>query len=168
MLITFFINILLYKTGSQSYNHFLFRITFICFIFCVSILILISLLKYYSIISHIRIIFAGLCMLTIAYLIICDERILSGITGQVYESSNPNTILIISMYTLMIRYILLDSFLYITIICIYSLLLTLITVMVLSSVSFLSGLADFLILLAFLVIELMETHQVDLRTRQLF
>ena len=168
LLISLFTNILLYTNNYQSYSHFSLRITFVSIIFTISYLILFLLLKFYSLLNHSRLLFSGLGVLMICYLVVCDERVLSGISGQVYQSSCSTTVISIGLYIVIFRYVLLDSFLFLILLSIFALALTLIGLMVFSTVSVLSGVSDFLILLVFLVIELMETHQIDLRTRQLF
>ena len=168
LLIFFTITVLLFTTNSQSYNHFTLRITFLSVIFIISLLILFFVLVFPNLLSKSRQMFTGLGLIVGVYLILCDERILSGISGQKYNSSCSSTVLLIGLYTVMYRHVLLDSFVYLLIISTFALSLSLITIVAFSSVSVLSGLGDLLILLVFLVIQVMETHKMDYRTRQLF
>lgn len=168
LLISIITNILLYTNSEQAYNHFLLRITFLSFICTLSFLVLCMLFKFHNLLNHSRKLFSSLAGLVILYLIICDERVLSGISGEKLEVSNPGTVLLIGIYMVMFRYVLIESFVFMALISIFALGVALIFFMAFSSVSVLSGLSDFFTLLVFLVLQVMETHQVDLRTRQLF
>lgn len=168
IVITLITTILHYAYGNQSYSHLVLRLTLLCFIFILSVLCAFLVLKFPSLLIRSQRLFFSLSTFLIFFLIVSDERILSGITNQPYSNSVQGNILIIGFYVCMLRHLLLNSFYYLVLICVPSLMLTLVFLMVFSTVSVLNGLADFFILGVFLVIELMETHQTDYRTRQLF
>lgn len=168
LLINIVTTVVHYSNGNQSYGHMLLRVTLLGFILCVSVLSAYLVLKIQGLLIKSQRIFLMLSLLTMFYLIICDERVLSGISNTSYHQEISSTVLIMGFYICMLRLVLLNSFFHLAIVTASALILALSFLMTFSSVSTLNSLTDFFTLLIFLSLELMETHQTDYRTRQLF
>jgi hypothetical protein len=168
LVISLAITVLQYALDNQTYSHFLFRISFLCLIAVISLLILLLMLSIPSIAVRSQGFFLGLSVLTVLYLTVCDERILSGLSKQPYNPSLQQTVWVIALYIVMMRNAVLNSFQHILFISIFSLSIALVLFMVFSSISIVNCLSEFCMLLGFTVLQLWETHDVDYRTRQLF
>ena len=168
LLINLITTILHYTYGDQSYSHLILRLTLLSILFTLSLLCIYLVLKFQSLLLRSQKIFLSLSTFIVLYLILTDERVLSGLTNQPYSQSIPSTVLLIGFYICMLRHLLLNSFFHLAFITTLSLVLSLVFLLTFSTVSVLNSLADFLVLSIFLVLELMETHQIDFRTRQLF
>jgi hypothetical protein len=142
--------------------------TLLSFIFCISLLSAYLVLKIPGLLIKSQKIFLLISLLTMFFLILCDERVLSGISGTAYQQDISCTVLVVGFYICMLRVILLNSFFHLAVVSASALIASLAFFMAFSKVSNLNTLNDFFILLVFLALELMETHQTDYRTRQLF
>lgn len=166
--ISIVITSLMYSVSNQSEGNFLLKITFLSILSCFSLLMLSALLRFRALLMKSRELISLLSIFMVFFMIVCDDRVLSGMNGEAGTSAGQHTILAIALYLAVVRYALMDSFKHLAIICITSVVISLIAIVVFSSTALLSGLADFFILLAFLVVMLMDTYQNDLRTKQLF
>lgn len=159
---------LLFHDGILSQNHLMIRIIFLLAIFTFSLCIIYSVFKIPYFLDHNKILFVILGILFISYLIICDERILSGITNSEYQKNNQNSMLVIACFVVLFRLVLFDNFLCLMILSLLTLGFLLAMLLIFSPLSHIAGMSDYLVLFVFLILQIIDAWQVDFRSKHLF
>ncbi|CAG9330402.1 unnamed protein product [Blepharisma stoltei] len=161
-------SILLNSEGKISDSHLTFHLVYLTTILAISYLALYSFHRSPYCLYHCRFILVAVGVLFLIYLIIGDERVLTGLISESYKPSQiPNTIGVVC-WIVMMRNILYDSFYLIAILSITSVLLFLSFSLGYSPLSHYSVLAECLIMVLFLGLQVIEAHKYDYRSRQLF
>lgn len=168
LVVSIIVTSLEYAANQKSRKVFMLKITLLAVLSCCTFLALTAMAKSSKFLLKSREVLSWLSIAMVIYMSICDERVLSGMIGQDFSSSGQYTITIIGLYIAAVRHALMDSFKNLAILSGVALASALATTLAFSAVPLTSGLSDFFILLAFLVIVLMDTYQNDLRIKQLF
>ncbi|CAG9332212.1 CHK1_7 [Blepharisma stoltei] len=154
--------------GNLAQSHYLFHISCLIFLFCVAYLLL-MLLKLYDIcFEYNRTIFSSLTFFAILYLIIGEERILSGITKENFNGDFPINIPFIMGFAVCLKLVLFNNFRHFSSVGLSTIILYLILSLCLSESRIWTFLTEYFALLIFICFQLFETWQLDYRTRQLF
>lgn len=159
---------MLYTLGKMPKIIYMTQITVLIVILITSVLIFYSFIKNRKMLMHSRIMLTGLGIIIVFYLIFTDNRILSSILKKPPLEEGQQNIIMLGIYIVSFRYILMDSFKCLLLLILIAINLTLILFLAFSSISGLSLLSDFFILLAFLIIQAFDTYQMDFRIKQLF
>ncbi|CAG9320878.1 CHK1_3 [Blepharisma stoltei] len=159
---------LLYYDNKMCQIHFIVRITMLAIILFLSYAILFGILMNHNLIYYAQRFYAGLGLFIMLYLILCEENILSGITGCGYAQSTQSHVLAMACFITLLRIVTFDNFFSIAIIAFFSLILLLGCFVAFSAISIIALLSDFFILLVFLVLQLVESRQSEFRAKQLF
>lgn len=161
------LNTLLYYEGSVNSSHYQIHII------CNSILLVLAytiliLLRHQWVLIRVRECFLTLGFFTYIYFILADGKSLYTFTGENY---NPNEIpLIIGLITLgpMLKIILFDSFLYILITGLSASIIFLCVRLPFTPDSRYTALSEISLTVIFIMIQIIETHRVDLRIKHIF
>ncbi|CAG9332374.1 unnamed protein product [Blepharisma stoltei] len=168
LIISFATWVLLYNQGYSNETHLIIRLVWLGIILIISYFLLYKIWKDPKASIHAEYIFLFIGLLILLYLVICDERVLSGITDEDYNRSNQSHVLAIACFFILIRLVTYEKFLILAILSFITLILLLILFLALSPLSVYATLSDFFILLVFLVLQIAETYQSEYRIKQLF
>ncbi|CAG9319423.1 unnamed protein product [Blepharisma stoltei] len=159
---------LLYSSDDLCKSHYVSRMVLLGIILIFAYGILFSIWKYHSLIYYSQYLYGALGFFIMLYLVLCDENILSGISGNPYNSSTQSHVLVMACFIVLLRIVTFDNFVNIAAIFIVSLILLLACFIAFTTISVVAVLSDFFILLVFCVLQLVESRQVEFRAKQLF
>ncbi|CAG9332757.1 unnamed protein product [Blepharisma stoltei] len=160
--------ILLYSSSNQSQNHLIIRVIFLTMILTVSFCIIYVIFKSSYFLNRNKQLFILLGSIFMTYLIICDERVLCGITSTDYEKNSQNHMLVIACFIVFYKLVIFDHFVYVALLSLLTLIFLLIFMLAFSPLSYLATLSDYLVLLVFLILQVIDSWQIDYRAKQLF
>ena len=144
-----------------------FHITFSLLIGFFSYLLLIGIFKVEFILLNNKYFFFCLILTIFIYLILGDESVISTAFGESTGIRLPTSIGIIC-FTIFARIILFDCYLLFTLLCLFVLIFYICINLGCSSYYTYSILAEFSAIGLFMILQIIETQQIDIRTRQLF
>ncbi|CAG9331209.1 unnamed protein product [Blepharisma stoltei] len=159
---------LLYNEGEQTYDHLIFRLIFLIFMACISILILYFLWKSTWVLHHNQMIFFIFGLLCITFFIISDERVLSQITGNDYSKNHQSQMMILVCFMIFLKDLFFDTFRYFSLLSLFCVVLLLSLFLTVSSLSIFTNLSEMLVIFIFLSIKSIETYQTEYRAKILF
>ena len=145
-----------------------YHIIFLILIGFAAHLLLIGLYRYSFLLYNNKYFFAGLGAVLYIYVILGNEPVISTILGLDSTKVKLPTSLAIICLTIFVRLVLFDAFFIFTILCFGVIILYIGITFSLSQDPVSSCLAEFCLIGCFMLLQIIETQQVDIRTRQLF
>lgn len=161
-------SILLYYDGYQTDMQFAFHAACLAVISILAYFMLFALVRSKSFLIHNRIWFSALGMIFLIYLVLSDQRILSGISKIAYENNQLPTTLGVACFISMFRNVVFDCFYLVAFLSIVICTAFLGLSLAYSPLSMHSIFGEFSILCLYLIFQTFDSHQSDYRTRQLF
>ncbi|CAG9314178.1 unnamed protein product [Blepharisma stoltei] len=161
-------SILLNADNEMADSNLRFQLIFLSAILIISYMILYSFHKSTFCLYHCRFFLMLLGFLFLIYLIVGDERVLSGMLSEDYHKSSIPSTLGVICWIIMMRNILFDSFYLVGILCVSSIVLFLSFSLSYSPLNDYSIIAECAIMVLFLGLQVIEAHKFDYRSRQLF
>lgn len=158
---------LLFSQNSSVSSHFQIHLGCILLLLVFAYAILL-LLKHKWVQNRVREFYLTLGFLTYMYFILADPKILYKFTNEDYNDNEIPLILGLISLGPMIRMILFDSFLYTLILGVSATLIFLCVRIPFAPGSRLTALSEIALIIVFIVVQVIETHRVDLRIKQVF
>ncbi|CAG9320849.1 pde-4_2 [Blepharisma stoltei] len=159
---------LLYNSDKIKTGPFTVRMIFLTMILVMSYTVLYFIWKYHHFAYYTNLFFGILGLLIMFYLVLCDENVLSGMFGNDYNPNAQTHTLAMACFIVLLRTITYDNFFIIVGISFITMILMLGCFLTLTSLSPIAVLSDFFILVIFFVIQIIESHQAEMRAKQLF
>lgn len=158
----------MYSNSEIDYQHYTIRMIFLIIIFLYLYVLIYLFWKYVNTLYYFNLYFSILGVLIMLYLIICDERVLSGITQTDYNAASQTHILVMACFIVLLRMVSFENFMLVSSISFFSSILLLSLYLGLSSISPYALLSDFFVYLIFCVLQTIECNQSEYRAKQLF
>lgn len=168
IIITIATYLLLYNQGYQDWDILTIRISILGFILICSYSILFLIHNYPRYLISSKELFLILALLIVFYLEFCDEKVLSSLCNKDYEKNSQNHTLILACFLVMVKLVIFDSFFLITVLVTIILVMSIGLQLSLSSLSPFAILSEYLVLFVFLILQTIDSRQIDYRARQLF
>ena len=161
-------SIVLYNNGNLSSKHLYIHLICLISLLLLSYFILLLVLKKKRFLLINRQLFLGLSFCIICYLVLTDERILCSFTGETYNENHlPLIIWIITLIPMLIL-VLFDYFFYTLIISMFTIFMYLSFQLIFSPLSKYTTICEISLITFFLLLQIVDTHKIDLRVRHVF
>lgn len=160
--------LLLNSEGSLSQTHLVFHLMWISGLLVFSYGVLLCIKTKKEALVRSQGLFSALGVTVSVYLVLGDERVLGGITGEELQESYLLHSFAVACFIVMFRMVLFDSFVHTLGVGVSAAAVYLMFFLVLSPQSYFSTLHEFFVVFGFVFLLIVDTQKKDLRNRQLF